>query len=337
MDLISVVIPVYNVEKYLEECLTSIVKQTYSNLEIILIDDGSTDNSSVICKKFAAQDKRIVYHKQKNKGLSGARNKGMALSKGKYIGFVDSDDYIALNFYEELYKAIKENNVQIACSSIHQFKKNKISLFLQHSDDIIHISPENIAKLRYSVWHNLYDINLIKDQNVTFIEGICFEDIPFSWPLILSAQQIAVTSKTYYVYRRDNFSSITRKKSDKHNDLIYAYDCVKEYLKQNNYWDDYKYSWFYVFFPTAFTHVRRVMNKELFLHNLIESIKEDDFSNSPLSMEPLIQKYYQAIQDGYTASELLKLIKREKTKRKIFTCFGLFNRKQRKNRNVTTN
>ncbi len=337
MDLISVVIPVYNVEKYLEECLTSIVKQTYSNLEIILIDDGSTDNSSAICEKFAAQDERVTHIRQEHASVSVARNVGIRMAKGQYIGFVDSDDYIALNFYEELYKAIKANNVQIACSSIHQLKKNKTSLFLQHSDDIIHISPENIAKLRYSVWHNLYDINLLKDLNMTFIEGIWFEDIPFSWPLILSAQQIAVTSKTYYVYRRDNFSSITKTKSDKHNDLIYAYDCVKEYLKQHNYWDDYKYSWFCVFFPTAFTHVRRVSHKEPFLQNLIESIKEDDFSNSPLSMEPVTQKYYEAIYNGCSAAELLSTIKKEKRKRKLRTCFGLLNRKQRKKRNVTTN
>ncbi len=340
MDLISVIIPIYNVEKYLEECLTSIINQTYKNLEIILIDDGSTDGSSSICKKFAAQDKRIIYHWQSNKGLSGARNTGLDLATGKYLGFVDSDDYISLNFYEELYKTITQTQTKITCSSIYQFKKGKETLFWQYlceENKIFTVKPDNISLLRNSVWHHFYEIDFFKEQNIFFIEGLWFEDIPFCWPLILSAKKIAITSKTYYVYRRDNFSSITKTKTNKHNDLIYAYDNVKKYLKANNYWEDYKYSWLYAFFPIAFTHVRRVHDKEPFLQNLISSINNEDFSSKPLSFEPSIKKYYDLIQNGCTAKELLKLIKKEKTKRKILTCFGLLNRKQRKMRNVTTN
>ena len=108
-ELISIIVPVYKVEKYLEKCVKSIIGQTYKNLEIILVDDGSPDNCGKLCDEFAALDNRIkVYHKE-NGGLSDARNYGVEKATGKYIGFVDSDDYIHEEMYEKLYIAIKKN------------------------------------------------------------------------------------------------------------------------------------------------------------------------------------------------------------------------------------
>ena len=104
--LISIIIPVYNVEKYLEDCLNSVVNQTYKNLEIILIDDGSTDNSGKICDLYAKKDNRIVVIHKENAGVSSARNVGLKIAKGLYIGFVDPDDYIAEDMYEILYQNI---------------------------------------------------------------------------------------------------------------------------------------------------------------------------------------------------------------------------------------
>lgn len=110
-DLISIVIPVYNVEDYLERCLNSVILQTYKNIEILLINDGSTDNSLEICKKYANTDNRIKIINQKNKGASSARNKGIECATGKYITFVDSDDWVETNFIEKLYEEIEDNDV----------------------------------------------------------------------------------------------------------------------------------------------------------------------------------------------------------------------------------
>ena len=111
--LISVVIPVYNIEEYLERCVNSICAQTYPNLEILLVDDGSTDGSGALCDALAEKDTRIrVFHKV-NGGSSSARNVGVAQARGDYIGFVDSDDYISENMYELLYEAIKKNDVKM--------------------------------------------------------------------------------------------------------------------------------------------------------------------------------------------------------------------------------
>ena len=112
--LISVVVPVYNVEQYLKKCLDSIIKQKYNNLEIIIVNDGSTDNSQKICQEYVKKDKRIKLITQKNQGLSAARNTGIDNAHGKYISFVDSDDYLDLEFINELYNTIIENKSDIS-------------------------------------------------------------------------------------------------------------------------------------------------------------------------------------------------------------------------------
>ena len=114
---VSVIIPVYNVEKYIERCLESVIHQTLKEIEIIIINDGSSDSTSKKIEKFLG-DNRVIYIKTENKGQSAARNKGLQIAKGEYVGFVDSDDYIDLDFYEKLYKRIKETNSDIAAASI---------------------------------------------------------------------------------------------------------------------------------------------------------------------------------------------------------------------------
>ncbi len=127
-DLISVIVPVYNVELYLEQCLNSIINQTYKNLEIILVNDGSTDNSGVICDLYANIDNRIIVIHKDNGGVSSARNAGLNVAKGNFIGFVDPDDWIADDMYEKLYLNIQNFNANI---SVCEFRKvmNRENIF----------------------------------------------------------------------------------------------------------------------------------------------------------------------------------------------------------------
>ena len=111
--LISIIIPVYKVEKYLEKCIQSVINQTYENLQIILVDDGSPDNCGKICVEYAKKDHRIEVIHKSNGGLSDARNKGLEIAKGEYIGFVDSDDYIESDMYEVLYNLLKQYNAYV--------------------------------------------------------------------------------------------------------------------------------------------------------------------------------------------------------------------------------
>ena len=118
MAKISVIVPVYNVEVYLDKCVKSIVNQSYRDLEIILVDDGSLDRSSELCDMWAQKDRRIRVIHQKNKGLSGARNAGLHIAKGDYLGFVDSDDYIALTMFEQMISAIQESNAELCICGV---------------------------------------------------------------------------------------------------------------------------------------------------------------------------------------------------------------------------
>ena len=123
--LISIIIPVYNVEKYLRKCLDSIINQTYKKLEIILIDDGSTDNSGKICEEYAKKDDRIIVIHKENAGVSSARNRGIELANGKYIGFIDSDDWIEENMYETLYQNLLQFDVDISMCNYSIIRNHK--------------------------------------------------------------------------------------------------------------------------------------------------------------------------------------------------------------------
>ena len=130
-ERISVVVPVYNVEQYLEKCVNSIINQTYKNLEIILVDDGATDKSGKLCDELAKLDNRIMAYHKKNGGLSDARNYGVERATGDYIGFVDGDDYIDAEMYEKLYEAIKKENVDVAECNLKIIYSDRVELFTE--------------------------------------------------------------------------------------------------------------------------------------------------------------------------------------------------------------
>lgn len=173
-DLISVIVPVYNVEKYLEKCVQSIINQTYENLEIILVDDGATDNSGKICDEFAKKDSRIkVIHKE-NGGLSDARNFGLDIATGKYISFIDSDDFVNKRLFEILHKEIIKNDYDIAfCDYFKFFENDNVDEEISNSYKILEHTKYSILNLYYDIghkhekavvaWGKLYKSKFFKD------------------------------------------------------------------------------------------------------------------------------------------------------------------------------
>ena len=144
-SLLSVIVPIYNVEDYLNRCVDSIINQTYKNLEIILVDDGSPDNCPQMCDDYAKKDSRIrVVHKE-NGGLSDARNAGMKVATGEYVSFIDSDDYISLDFYETLFQTMVDNDSDIVECSVVKFYENE--KFDEYSDDLKVTNYETVDAL----------------------------------------------------------------------------------------------------------------------------------------------------------------------------------------------
>lgn len=238
-ELISIIVPIYNVEKYLNRCIDSIINQTYKNLEIILVDDGSTDNSGKICDKYAEKDKRIKVIHKKNGGLSDARNSGIEVEKGKKISFIDSDDFVEKTFIENLYKWMKQYDVDISCCDSDIFFDDKSNFY--NSENYKNISKvyEKFDALKYSniqgyfgiaAWNKLYKSELFKD--VRYPIGKICEDWRTTYKLIEKSKKLYYNSTPLYHYRQRK-NSITKKKEITY-DALDAVNEVIEHFKEKN-------------------------------------------------------------------------------------------------------
>lgn len=227
-SLISIIVPVYNVEKYLERCINSIINQTYKNLDIILVNDGSTDNSGKICDEFNFKDNRIQVIHKTNGGLSDARNAGLEIAKGEYIGFVDSDDYIALDMFETLYNLTQKYSAEISILSFYEMYNGKLisvrdSKKLEQMDKIEAIKELLIdTKIQSYAWNKLFKKSLF--ENLKFPTDKNFEDIATTLLLFEKANKIVLLEepKYYYLRRDDSIVGVRNYKTYKdYLDVIY--------------------------------------------------------------------------------------------------------------------
>lgn len=214
MEKISVIIPVYNVKKYLKRCLDSVINQTYKNIEIILVNDGSTDNSLKICEDYQKKDKRIIIINQKNSGLSAARNKGLDIAKGKYICFIDSDDYVTCDYVFYLYKLIKKDNFDFsACSTkliinnIYTDNYDEEIIYELDPKEALKLLLDNNNKITLSAWGKLYKKEIFK--NIKYPVGKIYEDIETTGNIILNSKKIIYSTAPKYNYciRNDSISN----------------------------------------------------------------------------------------------------------------------------------
>ena len=247
MKLISVVIPVYNVQKYLEECLDSVIGQTYKNIEILLIDDGSTDLSGKICDEYADKDFRIQVIHQKNSGLSGARNKGIDLSSGDYIMFLDSDDYLEKDMLEKLVTTIENLQCDIAVTGTIYCDENKNFLFEKSvKQQKIYHKNEQIFNLLTSyeigtmAWGKLYNKNLFNDLRYPLNKY--HEDVYLTYKLLDKSKKTVVIPDIGVHYRQIKTSIVHSKFSIKHLDSVEATKQRMEFIEKK-YPEYRKYSY----------------------------------------------------------------------------------------------
>ncbi|CUO65032.1 glycosyltransferase family 2 protein [Clostridium disporicum] len=208
--LVSVIVPVYNVEKYLNKCVDSIINQTLKDIEIILVNDGSTDNCPSIIDEYAKSDNRIIAIHKENGGQGSARNAGLDIARGEYIGFVDSDDWIDLNMYEELYESLLNNNADIAiCSRQVYYEDYSIKYSIKVNNHVYKNIDKNIINYITSdmiypnallVTNKLYKAKLIKYKLINFenIKEIGSEDTLFNYKLLLDTKKIVSNNKVNY-------------------------------------------------------------------------------------------------------------------------------------------
>ena len=241
--LISVIVPVYRVEEYLERCVKSILSQTYENLEVILVDDGSPDQCPAICDACAEKDARVKVIHQENKGLSGARNAGIDAASGEYLAFVDSDDYVSPHFIEELYQLLQDTGCAIGQCRFSYVKGDGL---VEESDSAFCIyrgeslmeqlyGPEEKATCFVVAWNKLYRAELFKETGIRYPEGRIHEDEATTYRLFHEAKKLAFLDRALYGYYTENGGSITSVFSAKRLQWLTAHEERIAFFKKNGY------------------------------------------------------------------------------------------------------
>ncbi len=255
---ISVIVPVYNVEKYLAKCLDSILCQTFSNIEIICVNDGSTDNSRKILEEYKNKDSRIIIVDKKNGGLSSARNAGMKVAKGEFFSFIDSDDWVDFTMLEKLYKNMTFLDTDISICAVHQFDETNQKIddsnpyytleYFDSSFDNKSFSYKEtkpfIMDVCVMAWNKLYRRSLIDKCQAEFPDGLIFEDGPFFFTIFFKTQKVSIVREFLYYYRVNRTGSIIQKAGKKFLHIIDVAEIMYNKIKDLPDFDDIKYIFF---------------------------------------------------------------------------------------------
>lgn len=246
---ISVIIPVYNVEKFVGRCLSSLVGQTFRDFEVVAVNDGSTDSSAEILGHFAEKYDFIRVVTQANAGMSAARNAGMRAARGNYLAFVDSDDYVAPTFLEELYRACVEYGADISCCYYYyHFIDNDFLFEYPFRCKGVFNKAEAMNKLlrdvqiQSLVWNKLYRRELFTGYGVTF-PSMTFEDMATANRIFAHAERVVVIDRPLYYYNQHSSSTLATMNTNKINDFIRAVAMVRISLEKNGLYEKYKKSY----------------------------------------------------------------------------------------------
>ncbi len=250
MPKVSIIVPIYNEEEYVSTCLLSLINQTLDDIEIILIDDNSTDNSLNILLDYAKKYPNIkVYHNEKNLGQGASRNIGLSFATGEYIGFVDSDDYVSYTMYEDMYKAVLNNNYPKLVTTEIMFVKddsyaNRDLGFLSRGKEKI-INPildkNTVISESPAVCNKIFRKDTLKD--FYFVEDSLFEDIPFSYTKYMEASKVVTVSSINYFYRRDinrGVSSTNYKENNHITDIFKVLDRLESDMRKSSRYEVFK-------------------------------------------------------------------------------------------------
>ena len=244
MVKVSVIVPIYNVEKYLEKCLESLVNQTLKEIQIILVNDGTKDTSGEIAKKYQEKyPEKIISLEKENGGLSDARNYGIPHATGEYIAFLDSDDYVELDMYEEMYNlAQKEQSDMVECDFIWEYpNKSK-----QDIGTIYEGKKEMLEKVRVVAWNKLIKRTLLEQAQISFPKGYRYEDVEFTYKLIPYLQKISFLKMPciHYMQRQ---GSISNSQNERTKEIFDILEHVIAFYKEKGLYDQYKTELEYIY------------------------------------------------------------------------------------------
>lgn len=244
MPKVSVIVPVYNVELYVEKCLNSLVNQTLQEIEIIVVNDGSTDNSKQIIQKFIEKyPQKIVYLEKENGGLSDARNYALPHAKGEYIAFVDSDDYVEENTYQDMYElAQKEKSDMVECDFYWEYPHKK----KEDRGVLYEGKKEMLEKVRVVAWNKLIKREILEKTKIEFPKGYRYEDVEFTYKLIPHLDKVSFLKKPciHYIQRE---GSIANSQNERTKEIFDVLEHVLQYYKEYGYYEEYQEQLEYIY------------------------------------------------------------------------------------------
>lgn len=314
-DLVSIIVPVYNAEKSLKACVESILKQTYKNIEVILINDGSEDNSGYICEEYTRNDERVKVIHQSNSGPSSARNTGINNARGKYIQFVDSDDSIEHNMTERLVQQIENDKSQIVICGYNIvqnsngdeqiIKRNPKIYGIHHKSDFL----KKFGRLYFngfinSPWNKLYNVEIIRKFNIRFPEDINIgEDLLFNLDYIKYCDKISIINESLYNYVNLHYSSLTKSYKESYfKTQKFLHQKVNEFLKDYNIYND----------------ENKIFVEQVYSYRIIECIENLFHNNSELSFKYKKSEIEEIISDVTVRENLLYFKNKRILERLVF-------------------
>ena len=348
MAVISVIIPIYNVEKYLKVCLNSVINQTFKDIEIICADDGSTDNSLKILREYANLDSRIIVISKQNEGAGAARNTGMDIAKGEYLYFLDSDDFLLPDALEKMYNKIIKTNADICV--FKNFRLNNLTETFEichWENNIKYIPqkeifnkndiPENFFTFcNITVWTKLYKHSFLKENNVRFQNIKTCNDVLFNYVSLSCAKSITFLNEMLVVHRIKHSECLTQNRKKYINSIYLAFSELEKELKKRNFFEElettfekrknscYKYEisqldhiWLKMYYSFKF------YNKSYLFKKICRNIVSNIFSIKNKDIHKIIKIL--GIKFSYTSK---KLIKRKNSKTEKLNCKNLYELKQ---------
>lgn len=335
MVKVSVIVPVYNVEIYLRECLDSIINQSLTDIEIICVNDGSIDNSLGILEEYEEKDSRISIISQENQGLGAARNTGLRHAKGDYIYFIDSDDFIKLNALEVVYNLCEEKSLDFLMFQLINYDDETGEYYQDSHYDMGELASfvgENvfsyeelddlIFEIPVSAVNKLYNKSFLDNLNVKFPEGLLFEDNAFFWEVFFSAKRVFLVQEHFYCRRRHE-SSITGNASIRYLDTIKVYDLIFDVFKKHGLFDKFKSTLFNqrVYFTNfRFNQVNKKDKKLFFEEMHKDSIRISEEYGSDEVLDCLSDKnkfIFNSIIKSKSSDEFILLIRNHNLEKSI--------------------
>lgn len=299
MPKVSVIVPVYNVEPYIEKCLESLVNQTIDDIEIIIVNDGSTDNSKeIIQKKIKQFPEKMVYLEKENGGLSDARNYGMTYAKGEYIAFLDSDDYVEKDMYEKMYQiAKKENSDMVECDFYWEYPNKQ----KQDSAQRYEGKKEMLEKIRVVAWNKLIRREILEKSQIKFPKGYRYEDVEFTYLLIPYLEKVSFLKQpcVHYIQREGSISNLQNERTKEIFDVLEH--VIKTYQEKGIY-------------ETYQTQLEYVYVRYAFCSSFLRMVKIPD----KIVREKMLQETWEQVNQKFPDWKHNKILKEHKNAKNLY-------------------